>query len=82
MEQCIASDMCNHLNYNKIITLKHHGFRKDMSCEQWIQAMNDLMSALNEDAQIDMNLLDFSLAFDVVPHQHLLSKLNMYGNFW
>lgn len=37
------------------------------------------MSSLDNRKQIDIVILDFSKAFDRVPHQRLLSKLNHYG---
>ena len=36
-------------------------------------------SALNRHRQVDMAVLDFSKAFDKVPHQRLLHKLRYYG---
>jgi len=37
------------------------------------------MQILNEGQQVDAILLDFSKAFDKVPHQRLLFKLQHYG---
>ena len=36
-------------------------------------------SGVNDREQIDAVLLDFSKAFDKVPHQHLSMKLDHYG---
>jgi hypothetical protein len=42
-------------------------------------AIQDLAKILSEGKQIDAVLLDFSKAFDKVPHQRLLLKLKLYG---
>lgn len=81
MEHCVVSRIWEHLNHHHVITTKQHGFRNGMSCEtQLIEAMNDWTTTLNKGkGQIDVILLDFSKAFDVVPHQRLLLKLRSYG---
>ena len=55
---------------------KKLNFRRDVSCKtQLIKAMYDWTSILsNGKGQIDVILLDFSMAFDV-PHHRLLMKL-------
>ena len=69
-----------HLDKHKILSDDQHGFRKRRSCEtQLIITLNDLAKGLNSKQQIDAVLLDFSKAFDRVPHQRLLLKLQFYG---
>ena len=41
--------------------------------------VHDLASSLNDNAQTDCILLDFSKAFDKVSHKLLLLKLRYYG---
>ncbi|XP_072036973.1 uncharacterized protein [Amphiura filiformis] len=50
------------------------------SCEtQLLLTIQDLAGALDNKGQVDVILLDFSKAFDKVPHQRLLHKLTYYG---
>ena len=81
MEHCIVSNIWSHLNKRNIITSKQHGFRRGMSCKiQLMEATYDWTNILNKGkGQIDVILLDFSTAFDVVPHHRLLMKLYMHG---
>ena len=37
------------------------------------------MGKLDKSGQVDMLVLDFSKAFDNVPHQRLMAKLNQHG---
>ena len=57
-----------------------HGFRKKRSCEtQLLVTVHDLAAGLDRHQQIDAILLDFSKAFDKVPHKRLATKLHHYG---
>ena len=69
-----------HLEHNNILYSKQHGFRKNHSCEtQLLITVDDLAKNLDEGSEVDLQNFDFSKAFDKVPHQRLLSKLNYYG---
>ena len=69
-----------HLEHNNILYSKQHGFRKNHSCEtQLLLTIEDLAKNLDKGSEVDLQIFDFSKAFDKVPHQRLLSKLNYYG---
>ena len=69
-----------HLEGNDILFANLHVFRKNHSCEsQLILTVEDLAQNLDHGDQMDMIILDFRKAFDKVPHQRLISKLQFYG---
>lgn len=80
MEHIIYHSIINHLEDHNILSPNQHGFRKERSCEtQLINTIELLSRSLDKGKQIDTLILDFSKAFDSVPHQRLLYKLNHYG---
>ena len=69
-----------HYDQNKILTDNQHGFRKRRSCEtQLIATVHEIVKGMADGTQVDVVLLDFSKAFDKVPHERLLRKLDFYG---
>ena len=55
-------------------------FRGRRSCEtQLAVTYHDLAELNDQMLQVDIGILDFSKAFDVVPHTRLLNKLKFYG---
>ena len=80
LEHVVCRHLMNHLESNNILTNLNHGFRSGFSCEtQLLTTMNDLFLAFDQSKQMDIAILDFSKAFDTVPHNKLLHKLNNYG---
>ena len=68
-----------HFSKNKILTSVQHDFRSKHSCEsQLLIATDKLIQNFESKTQTDDVVLDFSKAFDVVPHQRLLHKLDHF----
>ena len=80
LEHIIVSNVMKHVDANTILTDCQHGFRARRSCEtQLVTLLHDLASTLDMGTQMDMVVLDFSKAFDRVPHGRLLKKIHHYG---
>jgi len=80
MEHVIYSSMFDHLNHHQALRDEQHGFWQHRSCDtQLITTVHDFAQCLNQQVQCDMLLLDFSKAFDKVPHSRLFHKLQFYG---
>ena len=70
----------DHVDHHEILKFFQHGFRAKHSCEtQLINTIEDLANGLDHQQQLDLLILDFSKAFDLVGHQRLLHKLHYYG---
>ena len=81
IEHVVHSNIMDHFQKHSILCDEQHGFRKRRSCEsQLITTIQGIASKLRSGRdQVDVILLDFAKAFDKVPHQRLLYKLNYYG---
>ena len=68
------------LESNNILVDNQHGFRQKRSTEtQLLSTIHEISSALNEKKASHLAILDFTKAFDKVPHERLLMKLHHYG---
>ena len=70
----------SHLGKNNILNSFQHGFRSGHSCTtQLLTVIEELANSIDSHKQVDVLFLDFAKAFDTVPHQRLLKKLQYYG---
>ena len=86
LEHIVVSNILNHLDTFNILVDCQHDFRAKRSCEtQLLSLSHELLNNLHSGTQTDLIILDFSKAFDKVPHRKLLRKLDNYGirgNTW
>lgn len=80
LEHIVASQMMSHFENHNILYHLQHGFRSKCSCDtQLIRFVQELASTMANNALTDAIVLDFTKAFDKVPHQCLLNKLHYVG---
>jgi hypothetical protein len=80
MEHIVFSQIMNHLDRKKVLRNFQHGFRRNHSCEtQLLNTAEELSRRLDMRQTIDLLILDFSEAFDTVPHRRLLNNMQHYG---
>jgi hypothetical protein len=79
LEHIVVSNTLDHLDSNNTLVDNQHGFRSRRSCEtQLVCFLHDLTQSVKR-GQVDVAIMDFSKAFDVVDHRRLLHKLSFHG---
>ena len=80
VEYIICQHLRDHLEKHNTLNDRNHGFTSGHSCEtQLLTTMHDLFRSNDAGIQTDVVILDFSKAFNMVPHNKLLHKLDHYG---
>ena len=80
LEHIIHSHVTKHFERYDILTDHQHGFRSVRNTElQLILTIHDMAKAIQLKNSVHAAVLDFTKAFDKVPHQRLLKKLEYYG---
>ncbi|CAH8458231.1 unnamed protein product [Dicrocoelium dendriticum] len=85
MERVLKRALRLHLERLDLISSAQHGFRKARSCStNLLMAREKWANSLDVGKRMDVVFVDFSKAFDKVPHEQLLYKLRgigISGNF-
>ena len=75
LDHIVCHHLHAHFEKNNILTDVNHGFRKGFSCEtQLTITVDDLARNSDEGSQTDVAILDFSKAFNTVPHSSRLME--------
>nr|VZI48449.1 unnamed protein product [Spirometra erinaceieuropaei] len=80
MERIIKNELMQFLEVNGLLSNCHHGFRKGRSCTtNLLQSLQSWTRAIDDRHAVYIAFIDLQKAFDTVPHQRLLHKLNKIG---
>ena len=80
MEGLLKDVLMKHLLQNNILNASQHGFMQKKSClTNLVEYLDVLTKLVDEGHSVDVVYLDFSKAFDKVPHARLLAKLTACG---
>ena len=76
MEHVIAEYLRQVWEMSDLLYEGQHSFRPGYSCEsQGVTVCQDIADLLDEGVKTDTIIIDFSKAFDLVPHDRLLTKI-------
>jgi hypothetical protein len=79
-EKIVRNGIMHHLTLNNLIADNQYGFLPGRNIPlQLLKVLDDWTEAWDEGLEIDCVYLDFSKAFDRVPHERLMVKLNAFG---
>lgn len=80
IESIIRDEIVAHLNKYNLIRDTQHGFRKGRSCaSNLLVFLEYITECIDSGDSVDVLYLDFAKAFDKVPHNRLLRKLEAHG---
>ena len=80
LESLIRDAIMNHLIKHNLINSSQHGFWPHRSClTNLLEYLEEVTKLIDAGHSVDLLYLDFSRAFDKVPHKRLLSKVRSLG---
>ena len=80
LELIIRDELINHMEDNQLFSPKQSGFITGRSNTlQQLKVLDEWNEVLYNNGQVDVIYMDFVKAFDQVPHQRLLHKVQCYG---
>ena len=80
LKSFIRDNIANHLNKHTLLLQSQHGFTQGKYClTNLLLFLEDITKAIDEGKPLDVIYLNFSKAFDEVPHQRLLLKIKAHG---
>ena len=80
LEHIICQHIWDHLDKHGILSPFQHRFRAKYCWEaKLVTNLHDLFRTCDHEEQLDMAILNYSKAFNKVPHQCLLNKLQLYS---
>jgi hypothetical protein len=80
LESIIKENIMSHLVENRLLRNTQHGFLTGKSCTTNLLVFQEhVTKAVDEGRPMDIIFLDFSKAFDMVPRERLLAKLESKG---
>ena len=80
LEKHVHDCLSSYLHEHNLLHKTQSGFRSQHSCETALVHMIDSwLNAMDSGKMVGVVLVDFKKAFDLVDHQILLSKLELYG---
>jgi retron-type reverse transcriptase len=80
MESIIGDEMVNCLEAANLISDTQHGFRKGRSClTNMLTILDTITNNIDLGINVDVVFLDFAKAFNKVPHERLLKKMEAHG---
>lgn len=80
MEAIVKTQMVYYLEENELLPSCQHGFLQGRSTTtQLVQYWDDVTKWVDQGKVVDSVYLDFKKAFDTVPHQRLITKLEALG---
>ena len=79
-ETILKEKIIEHMEINDLFSSSQHGgLRNRGIVSQLLEALENWTDNLDHGVQTDVLYFDFEKAFDRIPHQRLLKKLNSYG---